>query len=423
MKTQEDTSGRTGIPELFRPAFEVRDESLAVLGEPTGSDGPFFGFGEEDRALPMERGLLVFRRRIQRYSAIPAETERENPVDMSSTPEIGSLELPDVWNIPDGAARIDALLEHADRPGDGRNPLVAEEENRFKKLVSERAALAPLLAELDWYRNNSAELFEARRRDLVSQLAKQTGELDVAEKKLAESRESRSRTTGLLGTLKNAATSLGFGWLEGQVARAERRVAETREALAANAGEAERYDRFPFLDAIDRLVEAEAAFLGSYKEYCRIRHFRKRFETDILQNRALREEQARRIAELRSKIAETETEIRCLETRLPELRGELAAELDSLHCQEAGLRETEVADKARKEAFRNSFEALVGASPPWHDDNGADAGLEPAEGMVSFRCPKCGGMIAVQEDSDAYLAECPTCGETIDLTEIEPVET
>ncbi len=42
-----------------------------------------------------------------------------------------------------------------------------------------------------------------------------------------------------------------------------------------------------------------------------------------------------------------------------------------------------------------------------------DAGL-------CFSCPHCGTRFSVPEESDEYLVDCPGCGESVDLTEIEP---
>lgn len=43
------------------------------------------------------------------------------------------------------------------------------------------------------------------------------------------------------------------------------------------------------------------------------------------------------------------------------------------------------------------------------------------ENAIHYCCPHCSGSFPVGEDSEEYLIPCPHCGQTLDLTELEPV--
>ena len=43
------------------------------------------------------------------------------------------------------------------------------------------------------------------------------------------------------------------------------------------------------------------------------------------------------------------------------------------------------------------------------------------ENAIHYCCPHCRGSFPVGEDSEEYLIPCPRCGQTLDLTELEPI--
>lgn len=429
MDNDATDSAQWSVPDLFKPAFVTTSEPVAALGHPAGPVTAFFGFGEDDRALPMENGLLVFRRRANRFTAVSAEYERGIRIDMLTPPRIGSVELRTLCMLDDGRKAVGLIIE--EDAGELDNPILDEEKSRFAKLIAEHAALVPILSELDWFRNRSEDFFASRAHELAAELLERTRTLSEAERKLAESRESRLKNVGVIGVLKNAATSLGHEWLERQVRQAGQRISETREAMAANDEEAAKHRRFSLEDTIARLVDAEECFFRKYREFCLVRHFRAQFEAEIVGGRLLRNDLESRIVELRSKNAKIAAEIAELETRLPELRAMLRRDTESLSQQERALVAAETSNAALEKTFRESFEALVGHPPAFANGAPDEQGHLPgtpedetggAQGgeSLSFRCPECGRAISVREDSDTYLANCPECGATIDLTELEP---
>ena len=419
------------VPEMFKPVFDLKNDSRAALGRPTGSTTAFFGFGEEDLALPMENGILVFRMRTNRFSAIPAEYERGFRIDVLTPPKIGSVEIREIWNVDAGKRMGAAGVGAAISLGDSENPIRRQEISRFAELAAGHAVVIPIVAELDWYRKHSETFFENRANELATELAKRTQALAEAERQLAESRESRLKNVGVIGVLKNVATSFGHEKLERQVRQAEQRISETREAMAANDNEATKHRRFSLDDAIARLVDAEDDFFRKYREFCIVRHFRERFETEIGGVRTQRNNLQTRVSELQAKNAKTAANISELETKLPELRALLGRDTESLREQERALVDAEQLATKLETDFRKSFEKLVGqpAAIEMTESHGQTPTIEKREAetddaseseSLSFRCPECNKTISFREDSDFYLVICPKCGTTIDLTELEP---
>lgn len=82
-----------------------------------------------------------------------------------------------------------------------------------------------------------------------------------------------------------------------------------------------------------------------------------------------------------------------------------------------------VSEAAASSAFGSSQGGET-TSPPssgvpplaWRDEPSA----AQDGGNLIYRCPHCSEGFAVEDDSDAYLVQCPSCGKTIDLTELEP---
>lgn len=422
MDAREANAGPNGIPDLFRPVFEDRSDEIARLGKITGPAAPFFGFGEENQALPMEHGLLVFRWRVGRYSVVPALAERGNPVDLLEPPSSGSVSVRDLWREGKDSETLEwkGASVAATVP---ESPLSAEERNRFAELLLARETLKPIVSELDWYRNNSAKSYESRRNALLLRLEERTRTLREAESKLEESK--RSKNAGLFVALKNAAINLVNG-PESQVRQARRKVEETREAIDSNEKELRKHEQFPLDETISSLVEAEGVFHQKYRDFCLIRHFHRQFEIDIGQKRSIQKERSTLLAKTRLRNEELANEIARLEQRLPELRRELQFGSEEMLRRQNDLRETESANAAIEAAFRESFASLVGESferfepEATAQDNPSGSDGTTDNVILSFRCPNCGGTIAVKEDSDDYIAVCPSCGTAVDVTELDP---
>lgn len=77
---------------------------------------------------------------------------------------------------------------------------------------------------------------------------------------------------------------------------------------------------------------------------------------------------------------------------------------------------TPATEKTKRETSRkppNKRSCKSGSSGKRKTKITEDAGL-------CFSCPHCGTRFSVPEESDEYLVDCPGCGESVDLTEVEP---
>ena len=325
-----------GVPEAFEAAWRMTDGSPSVLGSvKNGRPIPYFGFGAEDEALEMENGLLVRRKRLNRFGIVPYQEESETSIDIWSPPSLNGVELNDIWSVADPADIPDlqppaalpppppSSSRGAGNADDGEvgsvDPFSEPEREAFSELLGRHSDLTELQSEFDWFRSNSKDGYSSKRRNLSAQLAQCEDDRASARAEL-----DRVRKEGGKGVFSGIKASWKASGLETKIAKIAETVKSILEEINAIDSEAKRHENWPESVKTEELVRKEDAHHAAYLEYCRVRHFRNRWKKEIAEERKVLDGLKVEISALQESARQTEEEIDDMEKRLPVLKDRLA---------------------------------------------------------------------------------------------------
>ncbi len=330
-----------GVPEAFEPAWRMPDGPLSVLGSvKNGRPIAYFGFGAEDEALEMEKGLLVHRKRLNRFEVVPFPEESETPIDIWSPPTFNGVELNDIWSVADPADFPDLqppttfIDPSASLPYSGQDtetaddaetcpvdPFSEPEREAFAELLGSHSDLTELQSEFDWFRSNSKDGYSSKRRNLSAQLAQCEDDRTTAEAELDRVRKEGGKGVFSFSGIKASWKASG---LESKIAKIADTVKSTLEEINAIDAESKRHENWPLSVKTEELLQKERAHHEAYLEYCRVRYFRNRWKNEIAEERKVLDGLKVEISALQESARQTAEEIDDMEKRLPVLKDRLA---------------------------------------------------------------------------------------------------
>ncbi|MBR4613986.1 MAG: Hsp70 family protein, partial [Kiritimatiellae bacterium] len=256
-----------GVPDEFAPAWRSPDIDPSALGFVTDDHvKPYFGFGSEDDALEMEKGLLVWRKRLGRFAVVPFPEESGTVIDILSRPVLDEIDLDDYWNATDQVI-VPAASQTKEESGiaDGlsdekpetdvgaegmlNNPFSEPEREAFRELCRRHGDLSGLQSEYDWFASNSKDGYAAKRRSISAQLA----QLE-AERKTAEVELSRVRTEGGKGLFSGIKANFLSSGIESKIKKFGLSIKNQLDELQILDAESKRYDNWPFAAKTEELL-------------------------------------------------------------------------------------------------------------------------------------------------------------------------
>lgn len=322
------------LPEGFEEAPKSLGIRFAALGKPLSTNSvAYWGFGSESKALPMENGLLVYRKHLHRFAIVPYVRDGGSAVDLLSNPE--------EVDVSDSCINNDSEFRERELDCDERMEQMREEMHQ-------------LLVAIDWYQGNDAKRYEEHKRELQRELAGLESERKEIGDQLAASKASAK--TGIFA-------SVGSWWkesgLEVDLDRKKTQIQAKLKEIKENDEEASRHASWPIADNLIALEKAEDEYHAIFSEYCIARHFRERIWEEVLQGRNAMAELDEEINSLRESAENTAAQIAEMEKRLPALRAEFTATKSKLTAQEKKRQESEAVFTEREKLLKDSCEALM----------------------------------------------------------------
>ena len=322
------------LPEEFKPAYAMRSIDVALLGKPTGKPVEYCGIGEKGSALPMENGLLIHHPLLLLFSTLPWPMDEDRIIDILSSPKDSEEE----------------------EPSDD-NPFSSAEAKSLAKFQNHVEVLKPLVKEMSWYRENSAEAYEKEHQRLLAEIGKQSARSDDLRHQLEEAQRGKANA-GFFSSI-----SIGFkiSGIESQLKDAATMIEMHKSDLKDTEEEAARHAAWPVEKNEEELLRREYKCHDLYLKYCRVRHFRSRMDEEVLFARQSLAGLDEEIKSIQKKHTETQSEIKKLEERLPRLREEVKSIAATLATKtdERKNRSTEIANK--EEAIRNAYQVSEGS--------------------------------------------------------------
>ena len=290
-----------GVPKEFEPAWRMSDVPVSGLGSVKCRKAiPYIGFSTEDAALKMEKGLLVHRKRLDRFAVVPFPDDNGKPVDILTHPNY------DEFDSDDGKAGLS-------------NPYFEPLQKAFNKLQSLQPELSELQSEFDWFTSNSKDGYSAMRRNVSIQLAQCKKDMAMAVAELDRMQKEASK--GFFAAIKS-------GWKEGglksEIANLEKTEKAKLEELNAIDSESKRHKNWPVSEKTKALIQKEDAYHEVYIEYCRVRHFCNRWKKEIEEERKVLDGLKAEISAMQKSAQQTAQKISDMEKRLPALKSQLA---------------------------------------------------------------------------------------------------
>lgn len=332
-----------GVPDAFKAAWDAPDIDLSPLGAfPGGAAHPYFGFGAEDEALAMEKGLLVRRKRLGRFAVVLVPEDSGKDIDMSSWPTFGSFDLVTFWRKGGASPTLDNPF--AD------NPFAEQERKALEELAKRHSDLARLQIEIDWFSANSQDGYEEKRRAIRAELAHAEDERKSAEAKLE--RLGQSGNSGFISGLKARWEKSN---LESQTEAARRKCNTQMAKLRELDAECKRHAAWPVDAKTEELLQKEGDHQKVYLKYCVNRHFRIRWEREVASERRNLDGLKCEIQTLEDSEKQLNEAIFIAEKQLAALRKRLSETKSSLAEKDKECGEVSQRLAVREEALRQAF--------------------------------------------------------------------
>ena len=321
-----------GIPDDFKPAWQTPDIDLSPLGGFAGGKAhPYFGFDADDEALALEKGLIVRRKRLGRFAVVPFVEDSGQIVDIQ---------------FFDGK-----FGESPANPPRPDTPFAQREREAFDKLCKKHLTLWKLHEEFDWFVSNSAERYANRSRGICRELAQlESGKKDV-EKQLVDTNDN-----GNGGFFSSIKTQWKVRGLEAQAKTIREKIDVKKAELCDLDAEAKRHADWPKEEKTEELAREEETFHAAYLQYCSIRHFRIRWEREVLAERRNLDVLENEIQTLNESARQLTDIIVASEKQLEVLRKNLADTTSSIAEKEKECARVSDSLSAREEALQKAFD-------------------------------------------------------------------